>query len=65
MKLGQSFTAMANTSHFPVGITGAIVSSDWGDGAVGFSCEGIRDNSNTLSDPIAKRNRGNYEHRQL
>jgi hypothetical protein len=29
MKLGQSSTAMANTSHFPVGITGAIVSSDW------------------------------------
>ena len=41
-----------------MGITGAIVSSDWGDDAVGFSCEGIRDNSNTLSDPLAKRNGG-------
>ena len=36
---------MANTSHFPVGITGAIVSNDWGDDVVGTSCESIRDNS--------------------
>ena len=48
---------MANTSHFPVEITGAIVSNDWGDDVVGGSCESVRDNS-TLSDRLAKQTGG-------
>src|SRR5260370_25447985 len=38
MKLALSSTAVANTSSFPVGITGAIVSNGWGDDVVGCSC---------------------------
>ena len=57
MKLVLSSTAVANTSHFPVGITDAIVSNDWGDDVVGCWCESIRQ-FDTLSDPLAKRNRG-------
>jgi hypothetical protein len=45
MKLALSSTAVANTSHFPVGITGAIVSNGWGDDVVGCSCASIRENS--------------------
>jgi hypothetical protein len=41
MKLALSSTAVANTSHFPVGITGAIVSEDWGVDVVGWSCASI------------------------
>jgi len=58
MKLALSSTVVANTSYFPVGITGAIVSSGWGDDVVGCSCASIRDNAETLSDRPAKRNRG-------
>src|SRR5271169_842216 len=38
MKLALSSAAVANTSHFPVGITGAIVSNGWGDDVIGCSC---------------------------
>src|SRR6266704_7186214 len=45
MKLALSSAAVANTSSFPVGITGAIVSNGWGDDVVGCSCASIRENS--------------------
>jgi len=41
MKLAPSSAAVANESHFPVGITGAIVSEDWGVDVVGGSCARI------------------------
>jgi hypothetical protein len=65
MKLVLSSTAVANTSYFPVGITGAIVFNGWGDDVVG--CSGAKHSGEfvTLSDPLAKRNRGNYEYRPL
>src|SRR6266849_681382 len=45
MKLALSSTAVANTSYFSVGITGAIVSNGWGDDVAGRSCASIRENS--------------------
>jgi hypothetical protein len=45
MKLALSYIAVANTSPFTVGITGAIVSNDWGDDVVGCSCASIWENS--------------------
>ena len=38
-------TAVVNTSHCPVGITGAIVSNGWGDDVVGFCCAVVQENS--------------------
>ena len=55
MKLALSSGAVANTSSFPVGIIGAIVSNGWGDdGLLPRKHSGEFD---TLSDRRAKRNR--------
>ena len=53
MKPFLNSTAVSNTSHFPVGITGAIVSSDWGGDAVDCSCESNRDNSTHFQTRLA------------
>jgi hypothetical protein len=66
MKLALSSTAVASTSHFPAGITGAIVSNGWGDDVVGCSCGKHSGEFVTLLDPLAKRKTGgNYEYREL
>ena len=44
MKLALSSTAVAKTSHFPVGITGAIVSK-LETMLAARSCESVRENS--------------------
>jgi hypothetical protein len=65
MKLALSSTAVANMSHFPAEITGAIVSSGWGDDVVGCSYGKHSGEFDMPSDRPAKRNRGDYEYRQL
>jgi len=65
MRLALSSTVVAITSHFPVGITGAIVSNDWAEDVVGCSCESIRENSTHFQAGLPSETGGNYEYRQL